>query len=112
MDSNHRPLPCQGSALDQLSYGPTRDGCGFNSNGRRVITATFGSRPEDAESRPFRDRPAEHKGTTVRSDLHIFWRATMGEALRSGAARDAAWVGGGSTLRCGDSAIFRHSVIE
>jgi hypothetical protein len=22
MDSNHRPLPCQGSALDQLSYGP------------------------------------------------------------------------------------------
>jgi hypothetical protein len=32
MDSNHRPLPCQGSALDQLSYGPT---CGaFNSTGR------------------------------------------------------------------------------
>jgi hypothetical protein len=23
MDSNHRPLPCQGSALDPLSYGPT-----------------------------------------------------------------------------------------
>ena len=24
MDSNHRPLPCQGSALTRLSYGPTR----------------------------------------------------------------------------------------
>src|SRR5689334_10682397 len=23
MDSNHRPLPCQGSALTRLSYGPT-----------------------------------------------------------------------------------------
>jgi hypothetical protein len=23
MDSNHRPLPCQGSALTGLSYGPT-----------------------------------------------------------------------------------------
>src|SRR5438067_1027554 len=22
MDSNHRPLPCQGSALTRLSYGP------------------------------------------------------------------------------------------
>src|SRR3954465_524501 len=24
MDSNHRPLPCQGSALTRLSYGPAR----------------------------------------------------------------------------------------
>src|SRR3954452_20514828 len=33
MDSNHRPLPCQGSALDQLSYGPTCKQRWFNSNG-------------------------------------------------------------------------------
>src|SRR5215472_7043229 len=40
MDSNHRPLPCQGSALDQLSYGPAGNDP-FNSNGPPIITATF-----------------------------------------------------------------------
>src|SRR6476661_1221636 len=32
MDSNHRPLPCQGSALTRLSYGPT-----WNGGGTRAI---------------------------------------------------------------------------
>jgi hypothetical protein len=38
MDSNDRPLPCQGSALTRLSYGPT-----WELFGQRAIPATFGS---------------------------------------------------------------------
>ncbi len=30
MDSNHRPLPCQGSALTRLSYGPARQTVAFS----------------------------------------------------------------------------------
>lgn len=35
MDSNHRPLPCQGSALDQLSYGPIL--CGEDSRRKHMF---------------------------------------------------------------------------
>src|SRR3989442_794633 len=33
MDSNHRPLPCQGSALSRLSYGPTCERLCIHSTG-------------------------------------------------------------------------------
>jgi hypothetical protein len=45
MDSNHRPLPCQGSALDQLSYGPADPTGGLTT--WRAIARTLSSLPCD-----------------------------------------------------------------
>jgi hypothetical protein len=78
MDSNHRPLPCQGSALTRLSYGPTSNDCDFNSNGRRAIRAMFGSRPQHALVRvwqatnvPDVDPIAEATSGTLRCDSNL-----------------------------------------
>ena len=50
MDSNHRPLPCQGSALDQLSYGPAANIRASDSNGCEAIPATLPQLPNSCST--------------------------------------------------------------
>ena len=58
MDSNHRPLPCQGSALDQLSYGPTCDGCAFILTGNGWFGQTSVRPPRTTKGKHDRVRTA------------------------------------------------------
>src|SRR5437868_15363455 len=75
MDSNHRPLPCQGSALDQLSYGPAKR-LSVNSTGRRAIPAMLGSqleqrmRAENLRGTCFR-RSAQEQAPLLRAEAGL-----------------------------------------
>jgi hypothetical protein len=88
MDSNHRPLPCQGSALDQLSYGPTWQS---HSNGiiasRQTCPVAKRSRASDnlvvensfqsaVPGSPF--RPGTMVILTLGSPREKFWGAILG----------------------------------